>query len=207
MNQPHISKNNMQETKTGSPVKTSKKIAIGAIALLLLGLWLFYMTWASRISAHTFLMPEIPELTTYLLFGVLVGTIFAGRTFYSRPADKIAKHVISSFFTAFCSSFLFSLHAYDVIAYLLPGEIVNYESSYEITFPGPSTGKYSRCEAGIRIEDPNTHRKIQLCTTKSDLYEKNKRHMNAIWVTARTNNLGSYIIGYDFFNTQHINEN
>lgn len=197
----------MQETKPDSPVKTSKKIAGAAIVLLLLGLWLFYITWASRISAHTFLMPEIPELTTYLLFGVLVGAIFAGRTFYSRPAEKVAKHVINSFLTAFCLSFAFSLHAYDVIAYLLPGEIVNYESSYEITFPGPATGKYSRCEAGIRIEDPNTRRKIQLCTTKSDLYGQNKRHMNAVWVTARTNKIGSYIVGYAFFNTLRINEN
>ncbi|WP_192553519.1 hypothetical protein [Pseudomonas sp. IzPS59] len=196
----------MQETKPGSPVKTSKKIAGAAIVFLLLGLWFFYMSWALRISARTILMREIPEWTTYLLFGALVGVIFAGRTFYSRPAEKMAKRVIDSFLGGFCISFFFSLHAYDVGTYLLPGKVVNYESTYEITFPGPATGKTGRCEAGIWIEDPNTRRKIHLCTTKSDLDEQKKRGMDAVWVTARMNKMGSYIIGYAFSHSQHINE-
>ncbi|WP_249486439.1 hypothetical protein [Pseudomonas sp. HS6] len=120
-------------------------------------------------------MREIPEWTTYLLCGAVVGVIFAGRTYYSRPTEKLAKRVTNSFLGGFCLSFFFSLHAYDVGTYLLPSEIVNYESTYEITFPGPAIGKYSRCEAGIWIEDPNTHRRIQLCTTKADLYEKKKQ--------------------------------
>lgn len=191
-----LSKNSMQKIKLCPSNKKLKKVAIAAIVFLLLGAWFFYILWASSISARTILMPEIPEWTTYLVIGALVGIIYSGRAIHT---GKTTRSSIDSFFGGFCLGFACSLNAYDVSTYLLPGETINYESAYEITFPGPAIGKFSHCEAGIWINDSNTHRRVELCINKSDLYEPRNRDMNAVWVTAHTNKIGSYIMSYTFF--------
>ena len=182
----------MQETKTCSTKKKLKKRAVAAIVFLLAGAWISYLFWAVGISARTILMPEIPELTTYLLIGTLFGVVFAGLTI---RAGKATKSAIESFLGGFCVGLICSINIYDVSVYLLPGEVVSYESEYEVTYRGPS--KY--CEAGLWINDPNTHRRIELCTNKKELEERIGRGIYAVWVTAHTNKLGSYIIGYTFF--------
>ena len=91
-----------------------------------------------------------------------------------------------------------SVNIYATAAYLLPGEIISYESAYEITYPGPSIGKFGHCEAGLWIEDTGTHRRIALCTNKTDLEENIKQGMKTVWVNARTNKIGSYIVSYTF---------
>ncbi|VVN05256.1 hypothetical protein [Pseudomonas fluorescens] len=182
----------MQETKPGSTKEKLKKRIIAAIVLLLAGAWLNYIPWAAGISARTILMPQTPELTTYLLVGALFGIVFSG---LAIRAGKTARGAIKSFLGGFCFGLICSLNIYDVSAYLLSGEVVSYESEYEITFPGPS----KRCEAGLWINGPNTQRRIELCTNKKNLNEQIGRGIYAVWVTAHTNKLGSYIIGYTFF--------
>lgn len=186
----------MQETKPGSTKKKLKKRAITVVVVLLMGAWPNYFFWAATTSSRTILMPEIPELTTYLLIGAIFGVVFAVPTI---RAGKTARSTIESFLGGFCVSLIFSLNSYSVAAYLLPGETISYESAYEVTYPGPSIGKLSRCEAGLWINVPHTDRRIELCTNKSDLNERIGRGVYAIWVTARTNKLGTYIIGYTFF--------
>ena len=94
--------------------------------------------------------------------------------------------------------FACSLNIYDIRVYLLPSETIHYESAYEITFPGPSVGRFSHCEAGIWIKDSNTHRRIELCTNKSDLHEQIKQGMKGVWVTTHKNKAESYISSYTF---------
>jgi hypothetical protein len=182
----------MQNTKTGSTKRKLKERAIATVVFLLAGAWFSYLFWAVGISARTILMPEIPELTTYLLIGTLFGVVFAG---LAIRAGKATKSAIESFLGGFSVGLICSLNIYDVSVYLLPGEVVSYESEYEVTYRGPS--KY--CEAGLWINDPNTHRRIKLCTNKKELDERIGRGIYAVWVTAHTNELGSYIIDYTFF--------
>src|SRR5476651_2000181 len=153
----------------------SKKRAILVAACLVFGAWLLYMLWAVRIGTRTVLMPSVPEWTTYTVVGCLVGLVFAGRAIYYRPGGRSSKRVAESFFGGFCLGLVLSLHIYDVCTYLLPGEIVHYESAYELNIPGPSFGKSGRCEAGLRIKDLNTDRWIELCTSKSEFYDRKKK--------------------------------
>jgi len=176
----------------------SKKRAILVAACLVFGAWLLYMLWAVRIGTRTVLMPSVPEWTTYTVVGCLVGLVFAGRAIYYRPGGRSSKRVAESFFGGFCLGLVLSLHIYDVCTYLLPGEIVHYESAYELNIPGRSYGRSGRCEAGVRLKDLNTERWIELCTTKSELYDRRKKGMSAVWVTAHSNKIGSYILGYEF---------
>ncbi len=59
-------------------------------------------------------------------------------------------------------------------------------------------GKFGRCEAGLWIEDQSTNRWIELCTNKMDLDKNIQQGMQLVWVSARTNKIGSYIMNYTF---------
>lgn len=180
------------------PKGTLKKAAIVITALSVIGALMFYLQWAAGIARQTILMPYIPAWTTYIAVSILFGLIFAGRALCRLPVEITLKRIASAFSSGLCIGFVCVLNSYDVGAYLLPGETVEYDSTYEITYPGPALGRTSRCEAGLWIEDPNTGRRLQLCTNKADLDRQIQRGMTAVRVTARTNRIGSYIIGHQF---------
>ena len=184
------------------PVSTGKKITVLAITLLVVGTLFCYMLWATRIARQTVLMPWIPEWTIYVAVSVLMGLVFAGRALYQRPAEKALKRVSDAFLSGFCVGFVLSINSCNVGVYLLPGDTVHYESAYEITFPGPAIGKSNRCEAGLWIKDLTTEQRIQLCTTRADLHHQLTPGMQAVWVTAHSNKIGSYICDYKFIYTQ-----
>ncbi|HAH0308651.1 TPA: hypothetical protein ACIYV6_005231, partial [Escherichia coli] len=54
------------------------------------------------------------------------------------------------------------------------------------------------CEAGLWLKVQNTSRWIQLCTNKEFLRSHHKQGMAGVWVTARVNKIGSYIVKYEF---------
>ncbi|WP_433589979.1 hypothetical protein [Pseudomonas koreensis] len=181
-----------------SPESKSKRIVLTMVVFLLFGAWLYYLGWASKISARTVLMPEIPEWSTYLLISSITGLTAAIRTLHKRPGRKTAIQALNSFTGWFCLGFILSLNGYATATYLLPGEIISYKSSYELRYPGPSMGKFGRCEAGLWIEDQSTNRWIELCTNKMDLDKNIQQGMQLVWVSARTNKIGSYIMNYTF---------
>jgi hypothetical protein len=176
---------------------SKKNIALLTIWFVL-GLWCWYMLWASSLSHRTVLMKFVPEWMTYITTGSVVGVICAGRAAYWRPVGKTPKYVLEMFFCGFCFGFVCVLNVFDVYVYTFSDKLINYESEYEVVFPGPAVGKFSRCEAGLWIKDLHTNSWMQLCTNKKNLYLNRKQGMDRVWVTARVNDLGSYIIDYKF---------
>ncbi|EMF1897489.1 hypothetical protein [Enterobacter roggenkampii] len=185
-------------TKNYSFEDKRKKLLVTAVIFSVLGGWLWYMSWASGISHNTILKKSVPEWMTYISLGVLIGTIFVMRVFYLRTFNKTLEYIASAFFSGFCLGFVLSLNGYDIYVYLFPDKIIGYESEYEVVFPGPSRGKHGHCEAGLWLKDQNTNRWIQLCTNKEYLHSHRKQGMTGVWVTARVNNIGSYIVSYEF---------
>ncbi|RUR92624.1 hypothetical protein [Pectobacterium polaris] len=171
------------------------------VTLLVLSIMLsifWYMLWASQLSRRTILIETLPDFTIYLTFGIVLGLIFAGRALYSRVVKKKLKHMLEMFLYGFVLGFLSIANIFDVYVYLFPDDVINYTSDYEIVFPGPSTGKSSRCEAGLWIRDVHTGQLKQLCTNREALFKKRRQGMDALWITARVNELGTYIVDYRF---------
>ncbi|MBA0208361.1 hypothetical protein [Pectobacterium brasiliense] len=171
------------------------------VTLLVLSIMLsifWYMLWASQLSRRTVLIDTFPELTIYLTFGLVLGLIFAGRAIYSRSVKKKLKHMLEMFLYGFVLGFLSIVNIFDVYVYLFPDEVISYTSDYKIVFPGPSTGKSSRCEAGIWVKDVHTGQFKQLCTNREMLFKKRRQGMDELWITARVNELGTYIVDYRF---------
>ncbi|WP_162286518.1 hypothetical protein [Pantoea stewartii] len=175
-----------------------KKWFILSVFFIIFGGWCWYMPWASGISRNTILKKSVPEWETYISFGALIGVFSLVYAFYSPNFNKKLKDLSSAFFGGFCLGFVSILNCYDVCVYLFPDKIIGYESQYEVVFPGPSRGKYGHCEAGIWLKDQNTTRWIQLCTNREYLHSHRKQGMTGVWVSARVNKIGSYIVQYEF---------
>lgn len=156
------------------------------------------MLWASSISYYTVLQESVPEWATYICFGTFTGSLFLIYVSYVRNVNKTLKDLFNAFFGGFLPGFLLALNCYDVYVYLFADKTIGYESEYEVVFPGPSKGKYGHCEAGIWLKDQNTSRWKQLCTNKEYLRSHRKQGMTGVWVSARVNNIGTYIVKYDF---------
>lgn len=175
------------------------RVNIAVLAILsVMGLCFSYILWAAKLSYRTVLMESVPEWMVYITIGAVVGLFFAGRAVYRRPVNKTSKHVLEMFFVGFCCGFMCSLNFFDVYIYLFSDNLIRYESEYEVVYPGPPRGKTSRCEAGLWIKDVHTNRWIQLCTNKKELNAKRKKGMDRVSVTAKVNDIGSYLVDYEF---------
>lgn len=176
----------------------SKDFFVIALALSIMLPIFWYMLWASHLSRRTILIEALPELTIYLTFGGILGFIFAVRAFYAQSAKKKIKHIFEMFSCGFVLGLLSIMNSFDVYVYLFPDDEIRYTSDYKIVFPGPSTGKSSRCEAGIWVKDVHTGQFKQLCTNREMLFKKRRQGMDELWITARINKLGTYIVDYRF---------
>lgn len=183
---------------SGFDRQKKKQYLFTVVFLVIFVAWLAYLMWSSGIGKHVVLMKDIPEWTTYLTVGSISGLFFAGLAVYFRPVGESASYVLKLFGGGFSIGFVTVLNCYDVYVYVTANKITQYESEYEVRFPGPSKGKYSHCEAGLWIKDAPTKSWIQLCTNRTDLYNERKQGMTKVWVTARSNQVGSYIINYHF---------
>lgn len=165
-------------------------------------LFVFYISWASRISNNTILIKSDSEVKLSLIvIGIMAtaATISAARL-ASAPRTRNDCIFISSMFIAGgLVGLTLSLNAFDAYVYLFPDNTISYTSDYDVSIPGPYRGRY-RCEAGVWLKDIQTSRWIELCTSKEELKIGNKRQqgMDALWVTARVNHVGSYIVDYQF---------
>lgn len=176
----------------------SKDFLVTSFVLSIILSIFWYMLWASQLSRRTVLVDTLPELTIYLTFGGVTGLIFAVRTFNSGSTKKKLKHMLEMFLGGFVLGFLSIVNSFDVYVYLFPDDEISYTSDYKIVFPGPSTGKSSRCEAGLWIKDTHTGQFKQLCTNRETLFKKRRQGMDALWITARVNKLGTYVVDYHF---------
>ncbi|WP_113632996.1 hypothetical protein DUT67_18215 [Pectobacterium peruviense] len=176
----------------------SKDFLVTLLALSIMLLIFWYMLWASNLSRSTILIKTLPDFALYLTFGIVLGLIFAVRALYSQSIKKKLKHMLEMFMGGFVLGFLLIVNIFDVYIYLFPDDVINYTSDYEIVFPGPSKGKSSRCEAGLWIKDVHTGQFKQLCTNRETLFKKRRQGMDELWITARVNKLGTYIVDYRF---------
>ena len=175
-----------------------KKWLVTAVICFVMVSCLSYMLWAASISNNTILQKSVPEWKTYISFGAFIGIISVARAFYLRTFKKTLRYLCGAFWGGFSLGFVLTLNCYDVYVYLFPDKVIGYESEYEVVFPGPSRGKHGHCEAGLWLKDQNTNRWIQLCTNKDYLRSHRKQGMTGVWVTARVNKIGTYILKYEF---------
>lgn len=189
----------MNKIKTNRYIKKDCKLIISIIFFIL---FIFYISWASRISNNTILIKSGAEVKlSFIVIGMMATTagISAVRLTAVPRTRNDCIFILSMFIAGGLIGLTLSLNALDAYVYLFPDKTIYYTSEYDVSIPGPYRGRY-RCEAGVRLKDIHTSRWIELCTSKEELEIENKRQqgMDAVWVTARVNRVGSYIVNYQF---------
>jgi hypothetical protein len=135
------------------------------------------------------------QVTISALFG-LVGAIF---TAFRCPGRDALKHITKAFGSCFFMIFITSWYGYDMYVYFYPDKVVSYDTEYKVVHPGPSKGKYGRCEAGLKIKDKHTGYWFNICYSDNNLGKDRIRDYGEVWVKTRVNEAGSYLESYKVY--------
>ena len=184
------------------------------IFLTIIGLWLIYFFWAAGIGERTILMDSIPVWETHLIIGLIVGSVVA---YITKSLCYSKVELLSTFILGGVVGSVCILHVYAVCAYLAPGYIIKYESEYKYISniikyesgykytPNINKYRYSYCRGDLSIKDIHTQRWIKFCESIPELDNEYKQGVNTVWVTARVNKFGTYIIDYKFISESERN--
>lgn len=177
------------------------------IFLSIVCLWFTYFLWALRIGARTVLMDSIPVWETHIIIGLIIGGVvtYIMKSFCCSQIEMLAFFIVAGVVGS-----VSALNIHAVYAYLSPGDVVNYEAEYQVRSLNTSVLRGHRfrnsCSTGLLIKDKHTENWIQFCKVGSEVYTETKYGMNTfMWVTARINKFGTYIIDYKFISESERN--
>lgn len=160
--------------------------------VVLVVIWIAFMYWSIILGHRTVMFEWFPQWTISITFAAIVSVIGGVWSILRRPLKHAFKNVLQSGFMAL----VFIVPAFDVLTYLLTNKTIRYQTEYEITSPGPSTSRFSRCDHGIWIKETYTGRWKLLCI--SNPKSKTKENTGMVWVTTKTGPIGAYIVDYQF---------
>ena len=160
------------------------------IFLSVIGLWFIYFLWGIVIALRTALVDSIPVWETHILAGLIAGLTFSGIMKF-RGCSRI--DALSFFIEGAVVGSICVLNIYAICTYLAPGYTIEYESEYQYTVPKMG---YRRCSGGLSIKDIHTKNWIRFCKEIPELDYEYEQARNTVWVTARVNKFGTYIIDY-----------
>ncbi|WP_318825861.1 hypothetical protein [Providencia sp. PROV252] len=133
-----------------------------------------------------------PQWTISIAFAAIVSVIGGTWSILRCPLKSTFKNFLWSGF----AGFMLIVPVFDVLTYLLTNKTIRYQTEYEITSPGPSTSRFSRCDHGIWIKETYTERWKLLCI--SNPKSKTQTNTGTVWVTAKTGPIGAYVADYQF---------
>ncbi|MDM5151386.1 hypothetical protein [Aeromonas salmonicida] len=176
-----------------------KNMLLGGGFLLLLVLWCSILLFSLRLSRKTVIADMVPELLTYITISALFGLVGAIFTAFRCPGRDALKHITKAFGSCFFMIFITSWYGYDMYVYFYPDKVVSYDTEYKVVHPGPSKGKYGRCEAGLKIKDKHTGYWFNICYSENNLGKEQIRDYGEVWVKTRVNEAGSYLESYKVY--------
>jgi hypothetical protein len=176
-----------------------KNTLLGGSFLLLLVLWFSILLFSLRLSRKTVIADTVPELLTYITISALFGLVGAIFTAFRCPGRDALKHITKAFGSCFFMIFITSWYGYDMYVYFYPDKVVSYDTEYKVVHPGPSKGKYGRCEAGLKIKDKHTGHWFNICYSDNNLGKEQIRDYGEVWVKTRVNEAGSYLESYKVY--------
>lgn len=155
--------------------------------------WIAFMYWSIILGHRTVMFEWFPKWTISITFAAIVSIIGGVWSILRRPL----KHVFKNFLQSGFMSLVFIIPVFDVLVYLLTNKTISYQTEYEITSPGPSISRFSRCDYGIRIKEIYTGEWVLWCI--NDPKSKTQTNIGTVWVTAKTGPIGAYIVDYQFY--------
>lgn len=184
----------LKNWEAGVPYKNKRK---GIILITLLGCFLFYTFFFSmKISQRVIVsLPVSDDLVISLAFSGFLAFIFSFRCkpLVNKSIKKRINQYCHRFFPMACFCFVTTFPLFSYYVYLFPNETNTYLTHYEIITPGPSIGRFSHCNKGIKIQDHYTSERFFLCFNDKKYSDYN----NQALVIVQSNMMGSYLVNYD----------
>lgn len=176
-----------------------KNMLLGVGFIFLVVLWLASILFKTKLSDKTLIADLVPESLTYITISALFGLVGAIVTAFRCPRRHALKYIAKAFGNCFFMMLITSWYGYDMYVYYYPDKVVSYDTEYKMVHPGPSKGKYGRCEAGLKIKDKHTGHWFDLCYSDSELGKAQIRNYGEVWVKTRVNEAGSYLESYKVY--------
>ncbi len=176
-----------------------KNMLLGGGFIFLVVLWLASILFKTRLSDKTLIAGLVPELLTYITISALFGLVGAIVIAFRCPRRNALKYIVKSFGSCFFMMLITSWYGYDMYVYFYPDKVVSYDTEYKVVHPGPSKGKYGRCEAGLKIKDKHTGYWFNICYSDNNLGKEQIRDYGEVWVKTRVNEAGSYLESYKVY--------
>lgn len=177
--------------KSYSKGRKKKTMSVYGIVVLVV-IWTAFMYWSIILGHRTVMFEWFLKWTISITFAAIVSAIGGVWSILRRPLKHAFKNVLQSGFMAL----VLIVPMFDVLTYLLTDKIIRDQTEYEITSPGPSTSRFSRCDHGIWIKETYTEQWKLLCI--SNPKSKTKENTGMVWVTTKTGPMGAYIVDYQF---------
>ncbi|MGN5290205.1 hypothetical protein [Aeromonas sp. 11P] len=176
-----------------------KNMLLGVGFIFLVVLWLASILFKTKLSDKTLIADWVPESLTYITISALFGLVGAIVTAFRCSRRNALKYIAKAFGNCFFMMLITSWYGYDMYVYYYPDKVVSYDTEYKVVHPGPSKGKYGRCEAGLKIKDKHTGHWFDLCYSDSELDKAQIRNYGEVWVKTRVNEAGSYLESYKVY--------
>ncbi|MBQ0436818.1 hypothetical protein J7S87_00940 [Providencia rettgeri] len=160
--------------------------------VVLVVIWIAFMYWSIILGHRTVMFEWFPQWTISIAFAAIVSVIGGTWSILRCPLKSAFKNFLWSGF----AGFMLIVPVFDVLTYLLTNKTIRYQTEYEITSPGPTTSRFSRCDHGIWIKETYTERWKLLCI--SNPKSKTQTNTGTVWVTAKTGPIGAYVADYQF---------
>lgn len=158
-------------------------------------LWCWWMLESSYLSHRVFIKKDAPDALIVITVASVIGLFFAWRHLLRGQASLFSD---TTLFKTFIGTFLLSA----LTLWAVPEawvrwtaqEVIAREVEFRIEHPGPSLGRYSHCEAGLRFYDDWLKRSVELCT--KDKYILNG--FRTVEIEKRVTAHGAHFVRYRF---------
>jgi len=172
----------------------SQKIRLCALCLLVL-VWALWMWESTRLGVMVFMRDDAPDTPVLLGVALLTG-LWCGRRRAVRGEASAFKALapwqLSLCVAAFVGVTL--LNVPEGWVRLTAGETIRSDVTFRLTYPGPSLGRKSHCEAGLRFDDAWLGRLVTLCTHTGSV----PRDASSVQVEKRLAARGAWFTRYRF---------
>lgn len=172
----------------------SQKIRLSALCLLVL-LWALWMWESNKLAVTVFMRDDAPDTPFLLVVALLTGLWCGWRRAVRGEASAfkaLAPWQLFLSVAAFVGVTL--LNVPEGWVRLTAGETVQSDVTFRLTYPGPSLGRKSHCEAGLRIDDAWLGRLVMLCTHTESV----PRDASSVQVEKRLAARGAWFTRYRF---------
>lgn len=173
--------------------RTNIKLAI--VTGVPFALWLWWILESSYLSRRVYIKEDAPDALIVITVAAVLGLFFAWQyVLRGQSALFSGPTLLKTFFCTFVFAAFTLWEVPEAWVRWTAKDVIVREVEFRIEHPGPSVGRGSHCEAGLRFYDGWLKRSVELCT--KDRYFLNG--FRTVEIEKRVTAHGAHFVRYRF---------